>query len=322
MGIYDFDLYNHPECLNEVKKELTILSEQIKIVEGLEHARARLAATRSLDSNTLSKCDVFMRCVNDNAFKPDFALELRKLSWDGLAFCSISFEERRIRYLVRHLKASDIRTYMKNVGVSCLDRPEVSTRLNRLSAESQGKPFHEYYTTIHKEHHVSLASASAEPDDQMDDDTWPAPKPRTTAIQPGAFEFPAAPWTNIEKVFPIQVATAIRHVPPRINDPNITDCVRSRFPRGRGDGDAAIWLDIETIGIHPLLCGSGPGVLTTQIKKVFGDTVAYAIEESDLRKWEKENGLLDTTECVKVKRFCHVELRIACDTTIAQNLFS
>lgn len=153
-------------------------------------------------------------------------------------------------------------------------------------------------------------------------ETGPVLKPRTTAIQPGAFEFPAAPWTNIEKVFPIQVATAIRPVPPRINDPNITDCVRSRFPRGRGDGDAVIWLDMETAGIHPLLCGSGPGVFTTQLRKVFGDTIANAIEKSDLRKWEKENGFLDTTECVKVRRFCHVELRIGYDTIIAQTLFS
>ncbi|KAJ5454935.1 hypothetical protein N7530_012704 [Penicillium desertorum] len=162
MGIYDFNLYAHPESLNEIKKELTILREQVKIVEGLEHARARLAATVSLDSNTLSKCSAFIRCVNDNAFKPEFATELRKLSWDGLAFCSISFEERRLQYVVRHLRASDIQTYMRNAVVSCLDRPEISKRLNRLSAASQGKPFHAFYT-------ASLESVYTGADDQMDD---------------------------------------------------------------------------------------------------------------------------------------------------------
>jgi hypothetical protein len=105
-------------------------------------------------------------------------------------------------------------------------------------------------------------------------------------------------------------------------DPDITDCVRSRFPRGRGDGDAVIWLDLGSAGILPMLRDSGPGIGTSKIREVFGDTIANAIEGSDLRKWEKRNGRIDRTECVQVKILCHVELRIGYDTTIAQALFN
>ncbi|RAK98697.1 uncharacterized protein BO80DRAFT_151362 [Aspergillus ibericus CBS 121593] len=121
------------------------------------------------------------------------------------------------------------------------------------------------------------------------------------AKQPGAFEFPTARWKNIEKVFPVQAADAIRHAPQRILDPEITDCVRSRFPRGRSDGDAIIWLDIGSVGTLPLLHNSESGIRTDQVRAVFGDTISKAIDESDLRGWEKRNGRMNTTECVKVK---------------------
>ena len=123
-------------------------------------------------------------------------------------------------------------------------------------------------------------------------------------------------------MFPIQVAKAVRDVPHRIIDPDITDCVRSRFPRGQGDGDAIIWLDLGSVGMRSLLSDSGPSIGTSQIRQVFGDTISNAIEQCDLRKWEKRNGLMDSTECVKVKMLCHVELRIGYDTTIAQMLFN
>lgn len=72
----------------------------------------------------------------------------------------------------------------------------------------------------------------------------------------------------------------------------------------------------------PLLRDFGRGIRTAQLQEVFGDTISTAIEESDLRKWEKRNGRMDTTECVKVKILCHVELRISCNTTIAKTLFN
>lgn len=169
--IYEFDLYNHPESTTAVKNELKILNEQIKVIEGLEHARARLGARRSLESNTLSKCDVFTCCVNNSTPGSNFDLEVRKLSLDELAFCSISFEERRLKSVIHHFKASNIRTYMTTSRVSCLDRPEIFTRLKRLSAQSEGKPFHEVYTATNAEHSNSLQSGPIELDEQMDDGT-------------------------------------------------------------------------------------------------------------------------------------------------------
>lgn len=169
-----------------------------------------------------------------------------------------------------------------------------------------------WITITHKQKQCSLAILSDLPD----------PEPDTTAKQSDAFEFPTARWKNIDKVFPIQVAKAVRHVPQRIIDPDITDCVRSRFLRGQGDGDAIIWLDLGSVGMLSLLCDSGPSIRTSQIREVFGDTISNAIEECDLRKWEKRNGRIDSTKCVKVKMLCHVELRIGYDTTIAQVLFN
>ncbi|KAL4946482.1 hypothetical protein BDV06DRAFT_182617 [Aspergillus oleicola] len=80
--IYDFDLYNHPESSTDVKNQLKIPNEQLKIVEGLQHARSRLTATRSLESNTLSKCNVFVHYVNNSAPGSNFNLEVRTPSSD------------------------------------------------------------------------------------------------------------------------------------------------------------------------------------------------------------------------------------------------
>ncbi|RAK98698.1 uncharacterized protein BO80DRAFT_151330 [Aspergillus ibericus CBS 121593] len=171
--IYDFDLYNHPESFTHVKNELKTLNAQIRIVEGLEHAKARLAATRSrsLESNTLSKCNVFMHYVNKSAAGSNFDLEIRKLNLNELAFCSISFEDRRLKSVIHHFKAANIRTYMTTTRISCLDRPEIFTRLKRLSAESEGKPFQEIYSSVYALHKESLQKGSMQLDEQMDDGT-------------------------------------------------------------------------------------------------------------------------------------------------------
>lgn len=146
-----------------------ILNEQLKVVEGLQHARSRLTATRSLESNTLSKCYVFVHYTNNSAPGSNFNLEVRKLSLDELAFCSISFEERRLKSVIHHFKATDIRTYMTTTGVSCLDRSEIFIRLKRLSTESEGKPFHEVYTASFAVHNISLRLGSIKFGEQMNE---------------------------------------------------------------------------------------------------------------------------------------------------------
>ncbi|TQB68884.1 hypothetical protein MPDQ_002657 [Monascus purpureus] len=315
--IFDIDVYDHPETSAFLKDELSLLNEQIRIVEGLEHARARLLAKSSLEYNTLSKCDVFMRYANESTPGSNFDLEIRKLSLDELAFCSISFEDRRLKHVVHHFKAANIRKYMTTTHVSCLERQEIFRRLNRLCAESEGKPFKEIYSSAYMVYNNFLAKGSME-SNEMDVD----PEPATMAKQPGSFEFPTARWSNIDKVFPAQAANAIRHAPQRIADPEITDCVRSRFPRGRSEGDAIVWLDIGSNGALPFLPTYRSGIEMEQVRAIFGDAIYDAVDESDLRKWEKRNGRLSTTECVKMKVFCHMELRIGYDTTIAKKLFN
>ncbi|KAJ6437978.1 phospholipase A2 protein family [Purpureocillium lavendulum] len=212
--INELDLYTHPDATVDIKNALKVLHEQVKIVEGLEHARARLESTSSLDSNTLSKCNVFVRHVNNCTAGSSFDSEL------------------------------------------------------------------------------------------------------------GAFEFPTARWRNIDNVFPKQTADAIHRAPQRFIDSNITDCVRSSFPRDQSDGDAIIWMDLDHLAMLSLLRDTRRGIRTSMVRDIFGDAIANAMEESDLRKWEKRNGSIETTACVRAKVFCHIELRIGCDSAIAKKLFN
>jgi len=154
-----------------LKNEVKILSEQIKIIEGLEHAKARLAVTSSLESNTLSKCDVFMRYVNSSPYDSGFYLEVCKLSLDELAFSSISFEERRLKSIVYSFTASAIRDYMTSSQVLCLNRPEIFTRLRHLSNKTKGTPFHEVYMTAQSVHGIPTKSALIQSDEQINDGT-------------------------------------------------------------------------------------------------------------------------------------------------------
>jgi len=157
--IDELDLYTHPDATADIKNALKVLNEQIKIVEGLEHAKARLESTSSLDSNTLSKCNVFVRHVNNCTAGSSFDSEVRKLNLAELAFCSISFEERRLKSVAGHFAASNIQAYITTSRVSCLDRPEVFARLKRLSVESTGQRFHEIYTAKQAAHDCSWQSA-------------------------------------------------------------------------------------------------------------------------------------------------------------------
>lgn len=49
-----------------------------------------------------------------------------------------------------------------------------------------------------------------------------------------------------------------------------------------------IWLDLGSAGILPVPYDSGNGIGTPWVREVFGDTISNAIEESDIREWEKE----------------------------------
>ncbi|RAK96294.1 uncharacterized protein BO80DRAFT_229423 [Aspergillus ibericus CBS 121593] len=59
-------------------------------------------------SPILLKCDVFIRHANESTPGSNFDLEICKLSLDELAFCSISFEDRRLKHVVHHFKTANI----------------------------------------------------------------------------------------------------------------------------------------------------------------------------------------------------------------------
>ncbi|KAI1119305.1 hypothetical protein F5Y14DRAFT_76 [Nemania sp. NC0429] len=138
------------------------------------------------------------------------------------------------------------------------------------------------------------SSNAAEPMEQnMEND----PKPQTTAKDPSSFEFPTARLEMIEDVFGGPIAEALR------------------FPRA--GGDAMIWIEL---GRHvELALLAGGYVPVAKIREIFGDKIARVIEGSDLRKWERRNGLIDWTRCVWITQ--NVELRIGYDLNIANELF-
>jgi environmental stress-induced protein Ves len=86
--------------INRGKKELMILREQVKTAEGLEHARARLAAKSYLDYNILTRLCVVSTIMH--VVVSNFDLEVRKVSLEELAFCFINFEERRLKSVIHH----------------------------------------------------------------------------------------------------------------------------------------------------------------------------------------------------------------------------
>lgn len=64
-----------------------------------------------------------------------------------------------------------------------------------------------------------------------------APYPFTTATEAGAFRIPSGKVVEYpESVFDTDCDDGCRSSPQRVIDPNMTDRVRARFRRGRGDG--------------------------------------------------------------------------------------
>lgn len=130
-----------------------------------------------------------------------------------------------------------------------------------------------------------------------------------------------APWESVRNMFGEQIADAVRNC-QRLCPGELAHGVRSRYPRVKSGGDAIISLDLASAkNLLSMLWEEGQfGARVASIPDVFGDCIANAIEESDLRKWEKMNGQVSTTNCVKVRY--HVELRICYDTNVAGILHS
>jgi len=95
--------------------------------------------------------------------------------------------------------------------------------------------------------------------------------------------------------------------------------VRSRYPRvSRGDAIISLDLGSNRDPVSPVFQDDNSGAYVAKIAEVFGDRIANAVEESDLRQWEKQRGHMDRTDCVKM--LYRVELRIRDDDASIANI--
>ena len=101
----NLDLYRRPKLLGGAKTLVNNIETQIKMVERFYYVKTRLENTDSLDGNAFTKCAVFVRYFNESAGDSNFCIEALKLSLDELAFCFISFTDRRLKLVLSSFKA-------------------------------------------------------------------------------------------------------------------------------------------------------------------------------------------------------------------------
>ncbi|KAK7894614.1 hypothetical protein LTR67_006376 [Exophiala xenobiotica] len=294
------DLFVNPENLGDVKEMMKTMEYRIKMVEALEHAKRRLSETTTLDSNTLSKCSTFISYVNKSDAVSNFNLEVSKLNLNELAFTLISFEERRLKTLLELFKATDVKKYVQKQNINCLHRREIFTRIRSHLTKCKGSRFDHLYGAI--------AYAKNPIDSQVA--TFEDPEPKTAAEESDAFTLLGVRRENFKNVFTEHIA----------NDARLMT-VESRYPRAKSGGDAFVSFDFESARGPVAMLSEGDNPIAI-IHEVFGHNIASVIDRSDLRKWEKRNGYVDTTNCVKVKTICRIDLRICYDATIANILHS
>ncbi|KAI9038099.1 protein hrmA [Aspergillus affinis] len=171
---------------------------------------------------------------------------------------------------------------------------------------------------------------------------FPQPRPVTLADSHGHWGYLAASWEATYKLLGDQICHAIELSPARLSErvPSTTDCVRMRFPRENFQ-DVYLMLNvglhydiINTLFPHAgrklvsNLQADPPvshdwsnthastqpecfdnahftilGASVTGISLIFCPEICAAIEKSNLRAWEKENLLSDTTDCVTMEAY-------------------
>jgi hypothetical protein len=139
------------------------------------------------------------------------------------------------------------------------------------------------------------------------------PEPETAAKEENAFKLLGVRRESLKNVF-------LEHI---AKNTHLTT-VEARYPRGK-NGDAFLSLDIES--------DRGPvatvldewidrDIPVAAIPEVFGSAVAEFVDKCDLREWEKRHGLMERTNCVKMKMMYHVDIRMSDDFSIAKSLYS
>lgn len=104
----------------------------------------------------------------------------------------------------------------------------------------------------------------------------------------------------------------------------ITECVRTMLPRDSfqdviisidvGSADELARLLFPHIEDHANSVSRGASV--SAIQSIFPSRICNAIEESELRIWERSQLRQDTTDCVAMEGLCCVRLRVQYDAAI------
>lgn len=76
--------------------------------------------------------------------------------------------------------------------------------------------------------------------------------------------------------------------------------MRTRYPRTIDDAIVSMELTSEDAWLSKLFPGDGDAAPVGVILEVLGPKLADAVDKSLLRSWERQNGLLETTNCVKL----------------------
>ena len=138
-----------------------------------------------------------------------------------------------------------------------------------------------------------------------------------------SLQFELAHWPNIAGVFGEKVTTALKGFQQEsITQEVVVDCVKCISSRNPNEGDSVVWLEIgpdEHI-LSTLFDGHERTASLAKISDVFDKRIVTAIENSDLRKWEKRNGIEDRTECVTLEY--RIKARVANDLTIVNDLYA
>ena len=115
------------------------------------------------------------------------------------------------------------------------------------------------------------------------------------AQDPGGFDFSVASWTNIIGFYGPSVAESL---PKGLSA--FSSSVRSKYPRTKGDAIHLLDLESEPSWLQKLFPGDGNRGCVEEVTPIFGRYTLDVIEQSELRQWEKRNGFIDRTNCVKL----------------------
>ncbi|KAK2061355.1 hypothetical protein LY76DRAFT_590569 [Colletotrichum caudatum] len=290
----NIDLFEHPELLNPAKEMIRVLQLHACMVEDLENTKGKLAKKDRLDTHTLGKCRQFIEFVDTLNEHDNFIVELSKLSLNEIELVSICFSGRRLQSIHQDFRASRIQAYMRSQIIDTSRREEIHKRIKLYMKDGR---FRDIY--------VKASAEQVLPKDHP---------PGTMAEITGSLEFAGAKWDNIETLFGQDVAIAI----PKRDQP-MTDGVRSTLSRTRASDDVLMSLEIasEPKWLSSLFPDGTARI--DRIGSIFGPEIADAIDHSQLRQWEKRNGLGSQTGCVRLTYI--IKLRLSSSLDIPNILY-